>query len=531
MKKFMFFAVLSGFMWCQLQAQTVNEARALFEKEQFSSSISMLLAIKDNPALAPEALYYLSRFYVLLDKGDSAVFYQKMCNAQYPQLIYTNLLNGMMALHYANNPAEAKKHFDLAAAQAKTKMPQVLIEIGKNCVEYKDTSLLGYTRLLFPKLEKVAASNPDYHLLKGDMARVKGNGGEAVNHYDVAEYYDPENLGAKMRKGILMKGVRNYSQALQFFQQVVETDSTYAPVYRELGELYFNVQQYPKAYKSYEKYLKYTINNTNAKVKYAKVLYLSKQYDKAIEQINEILKMESTYYILYRLLGYSYYEKGNYPAGIQAMETFFKHQEKDRIIQSDYEYFGRLYNKSGQDSLAALMLWKAYGMDSSDLALLDEITVLEYARKNMPAVINTLTLKIKKSAEYVLADNFRLGQAYASSKDYVMADTVFSRIIARQVNYVPALLWKARSVQGLDPDLKAGLAKPHYEKVIEVCMSDTLKYKTEIVEAYEYLGYYHVTRKDVKSAVEAFKTLLLYDPDNAKATEYLDFVRKQQKGK
>ena len=56
--------------------------------------------------------------------------------------------------------------------------------------------------------------------------------------------------------------------------------------------------------------------------------------------------------------------------------------------------------------------------------------------------------------------------------------------------------WRARVNSMLDPETTKGLAKPYYEKVIEIGLVQPERYKRELIESYKYLGYYHYVIAD-----------------------------------
>jgi lipoprotein NlpI len=50
----------------------------------------------------------------------------------------------------------------------------------------------------------------------------------------------------------------------------------------------------------------------------------------------------------------------------------------------------------------------------------------------------------------------------------------------------------------------------------------TTTYKSNVIEAYEYLGYYYVTKKDDAKAKEQWLIVKELDPSNEKANNYLN---------
>ena len=63
--------------------------------------------------------------------------------------------------------------------------------------------------------------------------------------------------------------------------------------------------------------------------------------------------------------------------------------------------------------------------------------------------------------------------------------------------------------------MKSGAAKPFYEQYIKVAEAkDPTKYKTFLLESYQYLGAYYLNAKDKDNAKVNLDKALAMDPDN-----------------
>ena len=76
-----------------------------------------------------------------------------------------------------------------------------------------------------------------------------------------------------------------------------------------------------------------------------------------------------------------------------------------------------------------------------------------------------------------------------------------------------------------DPEAKEGLAKPHYEKYIELSKeagAEPDKFKQGLVEAYGYLGVYAFQKGDKAGALGYFQQVLTLDPENKGAKNNIE---------
>ena len=88
------------------------------------------------------------------------------------------------------------------------------------------------------------------------------------------------------------------------------------------------------------------------------------------------------------------------------------------------------------------------------------------------------------------------------------------QLLQNHPDYVPAYLWNARTYSKMDPDTKLGLAKPKFEKVIEVAKSDSAEIETEMMEAFGYLGYYHMMNDNWSKSKEYYNRMINLNPNN-----------------
>jgi tetratricopeptide (TPR) repeat protein len=272
--------------------------------------------------------------------------------------------------------------------------------------------------------------------------------------------------------------------------------------------------------------------DNDIRYQYAQLLFLNKDYSGALNLINEVKSSQPDKYVMYRLAGYSYFETGEYDKGLEELNTFFSKADPKRILASDYEYLGKLYQKKGNDSLMILNFEKAVSIDTSKRDLLGDIATSFYQKKNFKKAAYYYEMKIKTMSKPTLQDYFTLGRAYYFDSAYAKADSAFMRVTELSNVWVQGYLWRARCNQSLDnPDAPAGLASPFYEKVIELGNADPVKYKKELNEAYQYFANYYIKIQNYTEAISSFEKALANDPDNADLKASIEYVKTLMKSK
>jgi tetratricopeptide (TPR) repeat protein len=388
---------------------------------------------------------------------------------------------------------------------------------------------------LLRNAEKLDDHNPFLYIVKGDAYfYMLNDGSKAIANYNKAQELDPKSPEAKLRLGQLWLRARQYTTAMNYYQEVVKMDSTFAPAFRELGLLQARAGRPVDAKKNFDKFLELS-PNTAARKQYVNTLIELKDYTEAIVQLTEILKVDDSDNDVNRALAYSYFETQQYDKGLVYIKKFIANARPEKVRSLDYAYYGRLLAKTKQDSLATEQLMKAYSLDTSKADLISE-AALSYTRIKKYDKARELyeqKINLKKG---VPMDYYNLGKVYYSIQDYVKADTNLAIFNLAQPDYIPGWLWRARTKSNLDPDSKAGLARPVYLTIVEKTNVDKIKYTKERIESYYYLAFYNfIEYNDTKGKGFAIKAMdysnkvIAIDPKDEKADKAKQIIENLKK--
>lgn len=532
-------------------AQTLTDAIKQTTNEQFETADATFKSLVQNQPNVGEIYFYYGENYFKNSNMEMAnKLYQKGVdmNASNP-LPYVGL--GKVQW-FQGKEADAKANFYKATTLAKTydfavaKTITININLGKNSSVAKakyslnseatvlskiaeayinaDTKNLPEAFNLLNQAIKLEPFNPEIYILMGDAYLEQNDGTKAVEYYEKAANLDPQFVKATLRLGQLWNRSRNFPLALDMYKKASLVDSSFAPAYREKAEIYFRAGQYGNAVYQYKRYLQLN-NNCSARGRYAGFLNQAKQYKESVDAATEALKCDSSNAYLYRYKGYSQFESGDYPNGLQTITKFFDKASKNpdvKIIPMDYEYRAKLLSKNNKDSLAIIDFKKALELQPEKTELNADIATSYRKMKKYADAIAAYKTKIaagKPNAN----DYFGLGQSYYYSKDFANADSAFVQIIKSQPDLPFGYLWRAKANVQLDPGNKLWLAKPYYEQYIaKVKPEDVEKSKKDLADAYTYIGVYLINTKDNCAAKTQFKKVAEMDPANANAKKFLD---------
>jgi tetratricopeptide (TPR) repeat protein len=520
-------------------AQDLQQARNLTLSEKFEDADAAYQAVIQKEPSNGDAYYYYGENILKAYNADPfsntkadvvkearEVFLKGVKNDSLNRINSIGL--GMLILFEKNDTSAADVYFRLAEMgipkKAKKIGPkdQTLLVLLATAQTYAKDKRLNKSLAYLDKAKEANEKNPDIFIGYGEVYLESNNASLAVTNYNRALYINPKLPMPQVAIGNQYLRSRNLNEARVYFEKAIAIDSTFAPAYKGLGEVFSMGGLYKFSKDNYKKFLDLSGNNTPAKVSYVNSLFQSKDYDNALALIDEILTVDKNRNYLNRIAAYSCYEKkpADYTRGLNYIETFFKNASPEKVIIKDYIYYGRIMTKMKEDSAMVdkgfEKLVYAYSLDTTDYDLLTEIASSAYYAKRYDV---SASMYSKKAAlgKASISDYMTWGKAYYQAKQYGKADTVFTKVSQLEPDNMQAYVWIANTYASMDPDSKAGLAKPKYDVVLQKAYQDTSKYIKEIFDAYSYFGsYYLFSKPDYDRAINYYQKIIDLDPKNAK---------------
>jgi len=535
--------IVLAFTGLVVNGQDLQNAKSFTRSERFEEAENIYKSILQKEPNNSDAYFYYGQSTIKQYLADTFSISKtealKIASGLFQKGLVTdtnNALNivglGMVELLKSGDTNKADIYFNKAYKKVPTKASKCLEKDVVVLIKLGSAQVLGknkrYAKGLF-YLEKAKEAttdkktglgkNPEVFLAIGDVYLSNKLHNDAIKNYNTALAIDGKFVEAQLRIGYLYMGAKNLNGARQAFIDAKDVDSTFAPVYRGLGEVYTVARQYKFAKENFRIFLKLSGDNTAAKASYAASLFKSGEYEEAIKTIEEVLAVDNSRNYLNRLAAISCFEKKpqDLEKGLKFSEAFFVKTTPEKIIPKDYAYLGRIQLRMKKDSITTdngiMNIVKAYELDTTDMDMLNEAYKSCYYDKKYSKAAQLLTRKIAQgSAE--TNDYMMLGKTYYQLKQYNKADSVFSLVAANSKN-IEAYVWMANTAASIDPESKAGLAKPKYELVIQAALSDTAKYKTELMNAYNYMASYYLRiKKDNEQTKNYAQKIINLDPNN-----------------
>ena len=505
-------------------AQNVQKAQRAIEVGRYNEARALLRS-QDSP----ELIYELGRLYQMRDMPDSAAFYFNKVGNTNPM----GMVAAGRALLAKGQVAAAEAQFDAATKATKNKDAKILTMIAQAYAE-ADTKDMGKAQSYIATAQALNKKDePELMVARGDVfLHSEKGGGDAMSSFDRAITANPSYAQAYYKKGVLNVRSRNFNAARETLNKAIDLDPSYAPAYRELADMYYLAGQYDLALKSIQKYIELAEKSPTTDAQYAAFLYKSKKYPEALAEVTKVLQADPSNLTMNRLRPYLLYETGDFAGAATAMDTYMKMAPADKIIPEDYSYQGRILARAGRPEEGIKVIQKAIQTQTDPEKITELRRDLATAYTTKKDYVNAASIYSQLAKTGDLTDQFRLATVFSAGKMYTRADSVYNIINTAKPTYAPAYLARAKANAGLDPEAKKGLAKPSYEKYIELSKAegaDAAKFREGLVEAYGYLGVYNFQQGDKAAALANFQQVIALDPENKGAQNNIEILTAKPK--
>ncbi len=536
MKKF---SLLASFILLVnvLFAQSIDDGKKFLNYERYISAADVfnkLLAANPNNV---EAAYWLGQTYLQnQDNPDSIAakaLYQKTLQANPNAPL---MLVGMGEIDLMEGRKdEARNKFETAISLTKKRdLEDILLPIGRANIDARN----GDNHYAIDKLNQAAdmdKKNPAIQIALGDAYRKLIDGANATVAYQNALNLDSKNAKADFMIGRIYE-TQGYGQEpiyMRYYNDAITADPNFAPVYYWLYNYYYK-KDVNKARDYLNKYVAVADNDSKNCYAEASLLYVSQLFQQAIDKSNQCITSAGAkaFPNLYGLKAYSYDKLGDSLNAKKYFEEFFTKVNPDKIGPNDYATYGRVLLKLGgsdsletvkNDSLASIYIDKAIALDTIPANKLDYVkstaASLVDAKKYAEAG-NWYTKILTVKPDYGKVDLYYAGYNDYRGGEYVKADSIFGLYMTKYPEDPFGAYMRARSAEGIDTTGAEGLAKPYYQKVIDIYDTSTDKSTTKdyIIPSYRYMmaNSYNI-QKDKDAALGYNAKILAIDPTDATA--------------
>ena len=546
------FAMLTSAFY--VQAQDIEQANKATDAEQYEKAKGILKSIIQSKPTNGKATFLLGNVYLKQNIADSAKIYFQRGLSTTEGAKFNNIGLAQMDLD-ADNKAAAQAKFDLVTKDMKKKDIEEYVYIAR---AYMNSDKPDYKKAI-EILTKAKAINPtdaQVQLALGDAYYGDKNQNEAYVAYRNAYQADNTLLRAKMQLGVLLKGAKAFNEAVKAYNEVIAINPNYGPVYRELAETYYlwgntdlknyneNIQ---KALGFYEKYMSLTDYSISSRMRHADFLIIAKDYKALEAEANKMKELDGINPRIFRYLGYSSFENGNYDAALKALQDYISNPDTKKIAM-DYLYLGKTKLKKGVSAdgktidntlltAATEDLKKAAEMDPALSKEFNETGKAYFGQKLYGVAAKFFELAManqdsktamEDSVYYaicVITDNRNKDAKTIDKVSMEKADKALDFVITKNPDYSESYFYKGRIYNMLENDEAMAT---NYQKYIDLTLAkgeaEVAKSKTKLIESYNNMAS-HYANFDKAKAKELLSKTLELNPADSYALEAMKLLK------
>ena len=436
----------------------------------------------------------------------------------------------------SSKPADLDKQMKPYYKENK-KNAENLVAFGREFMAAKDTAnaktYANYA--LQASKNKCAAA----FILLGDIEAISDNGGGAAAQYEQAIYVDPKNPDAYYKYANVYRKI-SPSGAVAKLNELRQQRPDIA-VDALAGRIYYMSNEFDKALAAYDKADKNKMEERDLS-DYAMSAFFKQKYDKALEVAKFGLSKNPRHAAFNRLAFFNSTELKKYEDALMYADALFNKSDSAKFSYYDYTYYGNALIGAKQPQKAIEMYELALKQEDMDnkakrAGVVKQLSDAYRDMEDFPNAIkhykDYLASMEKPTANDLAALASLHMQHGATLKDneqaeaFKMADETYADLAQKYENAVEyATFMRARVNGQMDPDQSKGLAKPYYEKLVELIGPKTELDATEkarLKESYHYLiSYYFIQKEDKATAKDYAAKMLVIDPENQIAKQVMD---------
>lgn len=436
----------------------------------------------------------------------------------------------------SSNPADLDKQMK-PFYKANKKNAENLVAFGREFMAAKDTAnAKTYANYALQASKNKCA--PAFILL-GDIEAIGDNGGQAAAQYEQAIYVDPKNPDAYYKYANVYRKI-SPSGAVAKLNELREQRPDVA-VDALTGRIYYMSNEFDKALAAYDKADKSQMEERDLS-DYAMAAFFKAQNQKSLDIAKFGLSKKPRHAAFNRLAFFNSTELKKYDDALMYADRLFNQSDSAKFSYYDYTYYGNALSGANQPDKAIEMYKKALQQEDMDnkakrAGVIKQLSDAYKSKEDYPNAIKHYMEyldNMEKSTANDLAALAGLHMQHGNvlsgadkEEAFKKADKIYAELAEKfdgALEY--ANFMRARVNGQMDPDQSKGLAKPYYEKLVELLGSKTNLDATEkarLKESYHYLiSYYFIQKEDKATAKEYAAKMLVIDPENQIAKQVME---------
>ena len=412
------------------------------------------------------------------------------------------------------------------------KNPQALAGLGRAFFDGgNEAEALKYADMAI-KANKNSAFG---YLLKGDMAAVNDNAGEAAMWYQTATQFDPQDPTGYVKYARVYQKV-DPKGAVDMLEKLRQVKPDY-PVDAAAGYMYSNANKLKSAMEYYDKVKDVTKLDDYILSDYATTAFVMEQYEKTLDLAKKGIQTYPDFNHFNRLAFYSNNKLKNYGEAAKYAEKMFNKKDTLKFTVNDYQNYGDVLYNLDRTEEAIKAYKKVQELDPSKNEVYKLISDVYTKKKDYENAVTHYNKYLELLGDEGNANHLRgLADIYIEQMDGAdeagkqaalrKADQVYADMETKYTYAADyAAYQRALLHYQMNTDMKKGVAKPYYEKyisLVEPKADKTAGDQKKLATAYQYLAVHAIQNDRIAEAKEYAAKLLQYKPDDETAKQIMD---------
>ena len=231
----------------------------------------------------------------------------------------------------------------------------------------------------------------------------------ALEHFNKALEYDPDNASAMFRIGNIYYVIKDYIKAVDIYEHGLKLSNKNYKVYNLVGKCYVALNEYDIALLFFDKSLEINNKYTNALFEKAKVYKLLNDIEKSTSILNDIILLDSKYSKAYELLMDIAVSKDNLDQAITYGNSALTiSPDAYTILQRLSSVYNQreLYDKGKEFAKSSLKAKKNYAPALFELGIAELALCNKVAAKDAFTKCKRNRQYRKAAADYLKQENF-----------------------------------------------------------------------------------------------------------------------------
>ena len=404
------------------------------------------------------------------------------------------------------------------------KNPEALVRLGEAFLMAKDYDAANqYADLAIGRNKNFG----DAYILKGDIAAMQDNGGEAATWYQQAMTMDPKNPQGYMRYANVNRKVA--PEETEKTLNLLKQNCPNFPVEAEAAHTYYTGGQYAKALNEYNQAKIDNLEEWRVS-EYATTAYLANDKAKALEVSQYGINKWPKDMGFHRIAMWSKVDTEKFQDALTNANVILN--DTCKKTNRDYTYYGLALKGAGQYDQAIEAYKKAQQVEPNDIKSLQYISEAYQAKGDEDKALEYSQQYMDKNENATPSDYAKLAAIYETKakkgidkeNNVAKANAIYETMASKYpsiAGWVYNTAGNGAADAGLD-DMSAQF----YQKTIDLLGNKENRDADEtgyLKQAYQLIGYYYwVTKNDLEAAKPYYQKLIVIDPNDKNANAALN---------